>query len=371
MKDVIIIGGGLAGLINGILLHRSGLKVRLYEEKQYPFHRVCGEYISNEVVPFLTKHELFPTALSPASISQFQLSSVSGKTLEMPLDLGGFGVSRYGYDYWLAQKAVNEGLEIIHERITAVAFAEDHFLLEGKSGTTDRSKLIIGAFGKRSILDKKLDRSFMAKRHPYVGIKYHLKTDAMAHDKIALHNFPGGYCGMSSVGEDTFNLCYLVHRSELKKHGGVQELEHHALKQNPYLNAVFSDAQFLFEKPEVINEISFEQKEPVFNHIFMSGDAGGMIAPLCGNGMAMAIHSAKILSELIIQALRQGIDRDQLEKEYAKCWNALFARRLWAGRNIQKLFGSPLASEIAVASGKMLSPLAKYLMKQTHGKPFS
>ena len=58
----------------------------------------------------------------------------------------------------------------------------------------------------------------------------------------------------------------------------------------------------LFEKPEVINEITFEKQDPVSNHILMCGDAAGMITPLCGNGMAMAIHSAKILSGLIIEA---------------------------------------------------------------------
>ena len=42
---------------------------------------------------------------------------------------------------------------------------------------------------------------------------------------------------------------------------------------------------------------SFAPKKPVEEHILMSGDAAGLITPLCGNGMAMAIRSAKILSE--------------------------------------------------------------------------
>ncbi|HEX8022508.1 FAD-dependent oxidoreductase, partial [Mucilaginibacter sp.] len=54
MSDVIVIGGGLAGLFNAILLNRAGLKVTVVEKKTYPMHRVCGEYISNEVIPFLS-----------------------------------------------------------------------------------------------------------------------------------------------------------------------------------------------------------------------------------------------------------------------------------------------------------------------------
>ena len=102
---MIVIGGGLAGLINAILLKRSGLSVLLFEEKKYPFHRVCGEYISNEVIPFLKNHELYPEEFEPAPISQFRLTSISGQSLTMPLDLGGFGISRYVFDKWLAAKA--------------------------------------------------------------------------------------------------------------------------------------------------------------------------------------------------------------------------------------------------------------------------
>ena len=48
MKNIGIIGGGLAGLTSAILLARKDFDVILFEEKRYPFHRVCGEYISNE-----------------------------------------------------------------------------------------------------------------------------------------------------------------------------------------------------------------------------------------------------------------------------------------------------------------------------------
>ena len=148
-------------------------------------------------------------------------------------------------------------------------------------------------------------------------------------------------------------------------------MEERVLKKNPYLNRILSNSEMLFERPAVINEITFEKKEPVHNHVLMTGDSAGMITPLCGNGMAMAIHSAKILSEILINNFEAGFDRDQVEKQYQQQWNRLFARRLWAGRKIQKLFGSPIISEVAVSFSKAIPPFAGYLMKQTHGKPFS
>lgn len=370
MKDVIIIGGGLAGLTNAVLLGRAGLSVQLFEEKKYPFHRVCGEYISREVIPFLIANNLYPEELEPCDISLFHLSSVSGSELRMPLDLGGFGVSRYAYDQWLAEKAMEAGVEIIHERITQAEFHNGKFNLIDKSGKTHHSMVVVGAFGKRSTLDKALERPFIQKRSPYVGVKYHIKTDAQGDNVIALHNFRGGYCGISRVEKDKFNLCYLTHRSNIKMHGSLSEMEQVVLMKNPHLKQILSNAEYLFKKPEVINEITFESKEPVYNHMLMTGDSAGMIAPLCGNGMAMAIHSAKISSELIISNFKNGFDRLMLEDSYSKKWNQLFRKRLWAGRKIQVLFGSPRVSSLAVTLGQSFPSITSYLMKQTHGKPF-
>lgn len=371
MVDVSIIGGGLSGLINAILLKKAGISVTLFEEKRYPFHRVCGEYISNEVIPFLQKNNIFPSELIPVSIRQFQLTSPSGKSLEMELDLGGFGLSRYAYDNWLASKALELGVTIIHERITSCHFHKDHFHLQTKSETDYKSRITIGAFGKRSLLDKRLDRKFMSERSPYVGVKYHIKTNEANEDAVALHNFKDGYCGINRIENDTFNLCYLTHRNNFKRYSDIPSMEENVLMANPYLKQIFNHSEFLFEKPEVINEISFEKKEPVFDHILMSGDSAGMITPLCGNGMAMAIHSAKILSELVIKHYTSNpFNRIQLEKDYIKAWNDQFAKRLLAGRKIQSLFGATKVSEWAVSAGKAFTPFAKFLMKQTHGAPF-
>ena len=102
----------------------------------------------------------------------------------------------------------------------------------------------------------------------------------------------------------------------------------------------------------------------------MCGDAAGMITPLCGNGMAMAIHSAKIASELIISFCEDKISREELEKNYLQQWNSQFTKRLWAGRQIQKLFGSVRASDFAVNLARHAKPVAKFLISKTHGNPF-
>jgi flavin-dependent dehydrogenase len=175
---------------------------------------------------------------------------------------------------------------------------------------------------------------------------------------------------MCAIEEGKYNMCYLTTRDNLKQYGSLEEMEHQTLYKNPFLQRIKQDAQFLYDKPEVINEISFAPKQAVEAHILMSGDTAGLITPLCGNGMAMAIHSAKILSGQVIDYFTRHQNREQLEKEYTRQWQQVFARRLWAGRHIQQLFGSEWLSGLAVTMLQYLTPATRYLMKQTHGKEF-
>ncbi len=201
-------------------------------------------------------------------------------------------------------------------------------------------------------------------------MKYHLKT-SFPNDRIALHNFEGGYCGISRVEDETYNLCYLGSRTSLRRHGSIEAMEERVLWKNPHLKEIFQQSDYLFDKPEVINEISFAPKRPVVRHVLMSGDTAGLITPLCGNGMALAIHSAKLLSELIIRTYRPtGFDREALERGYAQAWNRQFATRLRVGRTVQRLFGSGWVSEVGVQLVKTLPWVANQLMRRTHGQVF-
>ena len=370
MKRVLIIGGGLTGLIASIQLVRAGISCCVVEKREYPFHRVCGEYVSNEVVPFLSSHKLFPEQFNPPAIRNFMVSSVTGKSKTMPLNLGGFGISRYVFDNFLYEEAKLAGVEfLLNEEVEKVIFEDEKFNVLTQHRELE-AEFVIGAFGKRSKIDHFMDRDFFKKRSPYVGIKYHIRTNH-PDDLIALHNFEGGYCGISNIEDGKTTLCYLTHRENLKRFKNIREMEEHVLFKNPLLLSVFKNAEFLFDKPEVINEISFVTKSVVENHILMAGDSAGMIAPLCGNGMAMAIRSAKMISQLIIQFIQaKNFSRTHLEHAYLKDWNTHFKGRLWRGRQIQKLFGNAFTSNLMVNLVISAPPLANAIIKNTHGEPF-
>ncbi|HEY0651831.1 MAG TPA: NAD(P)/FAD-dependent oxidoreductase, partial [Chryseosolibacter sp.] len=369
LGNIIIIGGGLAGLVSGILLRRKGIPCLLIEKKSYPLHRVCGEYVSNEALPFLKGHRLYPEKFSPPHIDEFVLSSVTGKVSTMKLDLGGFGISRFSLDFFLYEIAKECGVEfLLDTEANSVRFEHDRFTVETTKGSFE-GNVVIGAQGKRSRLDVSLRRSFVEKRSPYVGVKYHARNDHPV-NQVALHNFEGGYCGINRVEDGVSNICYLTERETLREQGSIQALEQNILYRNPRLKDIFVNSDFLFAKPEVINEISFETKGPIENHVLMAGDAAGMIAPLCGNGMAIAIHSAKIAADIIPLFLQKKISRHAMELRYTHEWTKNFSARLWRGRKIQNLFGNRSLSAAAVNLVLYSKPLARFLVQKTHGEPF-
>jgi menaquinone-9 beta-reductase len=369
MQDVLIIGGGLAGLVSALELARAGFSVTLVERKTYPFHKVCGEYVSNEVRPYIESLGVDLDGLDAARISTFWLSAPSGKLLTSPLDLGGFGISRYVLDQQLYQLGVVAGVNFrLGLSVDDVHFSNDQFNVTLSNGDALTSRLVLGTFGKRAKLDKTLDRAFMAQPSPYVGVKYHISGIDFPKDVIALHNFPDGYCGMSAIEDDKYCLCYLTTRSNVRAHGSIGAMEKAVLYQNPHLRAVFESGTFLYDRPEVINEISFAPKKAVEHHILMAGDAAGLITPLCGNGMAMAIHGAKLVSGLSTRFLRNEITRSKLERTYQLDWSSLFSKRLWVGRTVQKLFGQSWLSEVAITAFGTVKPALRTVMKQTHGE---
>lgn len=367
-NKIIVIGGGLAGLVAASLLAKKGKDVVLIEKKTYPFHRVCGEYISNEALDFLKREELLPCDLDIPQISQFLFSDTAGKSIQSRLDLGGFGISRFVLDEFMYRQAQGFGVQF-RTQMQAISVDFDKKSDDFQVELSDHSMLsaphVIGAFGKRSRLDKTMKRPFIQKRSPYIGVKYHVEA-GFGRDTVALHNFEGGYCGINAIEQGKFNLCYLGSREQLRKFGTIEEMERAVLWENPILKTLFTESKFLFEKPEVINEINFEPKKPVENHVLMAGDAAGLITPLCGNGMAIAIRAGKFAAEAVLFSK----NRREREMWYERKWKSEFENRLWVGRTVQHLFGAKSASVLTRKLLQYAPFITQQIIKKTHGKPF-
>lgn len=367
--DVIIVGGGLAGLTSAIHLSKFGLEIILIEKNEFPKHKVCGEYISNEVLPYFQWLGLNISELKPSKISKITFSTAKGKMISGDLPLGGFGISRYALDHYLFGKAVDNGCQIIQDTVTDIQFIDDEFRVSTSSNLELKAKTVLGAFGKRSNIDHKMNRDFIQKKSPWLAVKAHY-SGGFPNDLVGLHNFKGGYCGISKVENNIINICYLVDYETFKQYKNIEDFQSKVLYKNPHLKAVFENCELLFEKPLTISQISFEKKEAVESHVLMIGDTAGLIHPLCGNGMAMAIHGAKIVSELIMEFLSNKISsRKELEEKYIQEWNSNFKSRLATGRFLSQLLQKEKVTAFLMQLLVLFPSILPRIIKKTHGKP--
>jgi flavin-dependent dehydrogenase len=366
--DVLIVGGGLAGLSSAIHLSKQNLSVLVIEKNSYPKHKVCGEYISNEVLPYLKFLDIDVFKLGAKKIDKFQLSTTKGQLISADLPLGGFGISRFCLDEALANKALENGVEIRQDVVEDIQFSNDEFSVVTKNNEIFKAAIVIGAYGKRANLDVKLDRKFIKTKSPYLAVKTHVKGD-FPEDVVALHNFEGGYCGVSKVEDDSINLCYITNFESFKKFKDIGEFQEKVVFRNSHLKTIFNKTVPVFEQPLTISQISFEDKKPVENHILMCGDTAALIHPLCGNGMSMAIRSAQIASVLIIKFFNSELsNREALEKQYLREWNTAFKLRLKTGHLVANLFNQPRISELLMQGLKWFPGILPHIIKRTHGK---
>src|SRR5579871_2477465 len=164
MYDVIIAGGGLAGLGLSIQLARAGYRVALFEKETYPYHKVCGEYVSLESWNFLEELGLPLSDWNLPIIRNLLLSAPNGQCIRQELPLGGFGISRYRLDAALADIARAEGVEL-HEstRVTDIRFQRNSFTITTTGGEFS-ARVACGTFGKRSNLDVRWKRAFIRRK---------------------------------------------------------------------------------------------------------------------------------------------------------------------------------------------------------------
>lgn len=363
--DIIIVGGGLAGLTSAIHLSMHGMEVLVIEKQQYPWHKVCGEYVSKEVLPYLESLGFDPFSVGAKDITRLRMSTESSHAIEAQLPLGGFGISRFCMDDKLAKIAQHNGAVFKFETVTDVRFGGETFTVTTQNSRAYTAQFVIGAFGKRSNLDFKLGRSFMKQSSPYLAVKAHYKGDFPA-DEVHLHNFQGGYCGLSVVETNAVNVCYITDYNSFKKHKDIAEFQDKVLSKNRFLRSALREMEMLFDKPLTISQISFDKKLPVENHILMCGDSAGLIHPLAGNGMGMAIRAAHMVSSSILMYGSNG-NRDDVEKAYTRLWTEEFQSRLATGRAISKLFRMRYASDLMVGVARMCPPILPAIIRRTHG----
>jgi len=369
--DVAIIGGGLAGLALSIDLNYRGYSVVVIEKGNYPRHKVCGEYISMESHSYLQSICPALSSLHLPKMNRFKLTSTRKNEYQTSLDLGGFGVSRYLLENLLyAQAKMNGVVFMLNSKAYDSRYNEENkdYTIQTKSGDVN-ARLVTNATGRKSNFETKT-RPSKPNETNYVGIKYHVRIKR-DDNFVEIHNFPGGYCGLSSIEEDKTCICYIVNSKKLKSvHNSIQALEKTYLYQNPHLERVFNTAEYLIKDPLAISGINFKIKTPSTDHTLFLGDSAGSIAPVTGNGMSIALRSAATLASIVDAYFSDAITKKQLVEVYSGFWNKEFSTRLKLSRHFQKLSEYPLLTNLSIGLFKPFPSLAKSIIRHTHGTPF-
>lgn len=364
-----IVGGGLAGLCLAIQLADKGINVVLFEKNTYPFHKVCGEYISMESWSFLKELGLPLDKLNLPRITELGISSEDGFMLNASLPLGGFGISRYSLDNYLCEIARKKNVNIIDNcKVFDVHKTDENSSEINTSSGMYHAAIVCGTYGKYTpvFIDKETKPSNLN----YIGVKYHIKT-TLNSNRIELHNFKDGYCGVSKVDKDAYCFCYLTTSVNLEKSGNnIKKMEENVLYKNPFLKKYFTQSEFLFKSPLVISNVTFQKKDTHKNSFFLAGDAAGSITPLCGNGMSMAMRASKLLAKLLLNYYAKTITKDQLIKEYDAVWNKNFNTRIKSGYYLQHLFGKKRTTDFTLRVLDRLPSLTRKIISLTHGQIF-
>lgn len=368
--DVAVVGAGPAGAMLATLLARRGIDTVLIDRDTFPRDKVCGEFLSYDSIPFL---ELCgaPTLLDHLEAPSITTCRVVGSrvTREFELPLPARGISRFAFDAQLVALARDAGacvitgaaVDSLDGGVGEVRFSESNV------PRALHARVIAGAWGRWGRLDRQLDRPFVSDTtHRHFGFKRHY-AGSRDDTVIELHSFDDGYLGISSIEGGKFNLCGLVHARRLSRlRGGWPSFVDALGSRNPSLANLLSSAQPAQESFLTTEPVIFRARSPVERSIFLIGDAAGLVDPLAGSGMAMAIQSAWLAAKFIPIAVSTGstAERAGVESSYVAAHRRLFDRRIWWSRRAAALLSRPRALEIALRT-LPAAQLGGFLLRKT------
>ena len=356
--DLIIAGGGLAGLSLGILCKKKGFRVLILEKGSYPRHKVCGEFISLESLNFLNRLGLDLSQDDFPKISKFHLTTEYGNSGTCRLNPGGVGVSRYFLDHRLRQIAENQGC-IVLENTTVKEITHDGKGVIDISGKIYRGKLVVGALGKSSKNQTK-----------FFGVKYHVNRGPDL-DTIEIHHFKGGYCGISAIEANKFCLCYLSRAEGLKSfQGNIQKFEEEVVFKNGFLKKRFEAARIM--EGVTTSGIGFGIQPTDNKYYPVLGDAGGFIPPLTGNGMSLAFRSAAWIFPEVCNYLEGKSNIHHLLQHQSNYIQGYLKKRIRAGIFLQDLLfvEQPLFHQLLMKGITRIPGLLNVLSGLAVGKTF-
>ncbi len=337
-----IVGGGLSGLALGLAIRRAGVAATVYEAQRYPRHRVCGEFMTgldDFTSARLHLAELVGGALSHRRVMWCRYGRpIRTQNLPRPA----LGLSRHTLDARLAEAFVAAGGDLrTDQRVVS------HAAPPGR----------IFAIGRRR------------GPSPWLGLKVHARYLRLGAD-LELHLGRQAYVGLSAVEGGWINVCGLFRRGAAGPAfpagaGPGLLMQHLRAAGLDDLAARLAAAEIDVDSFSAVAALDFRPAAPPADRIWL-GDALAMTPPFTGNGMAMALQSAALAVDPLLEWARGRRSwPETLQTVNRRLWRR-FRRRLVSAHLLHPfLFEAGRQRWLAWANRARLLPLNS-LYRLTH-----
>jgi menaquinone-9 beta-reductase len=354
--DLAIVGAGPAGSSCAITASRLGARVVLFEAKDFPRHRVCGEFVSAESLGVLAN--LLQDV--PAAAKVFEAAPVID---QMRLLLGeriiaaqvfppALSTSRYELDALLWEAARHAGV-LTHSSCEVVSSDGDGpFTLQTSYGRFSARALIVAA-GRWS--------QFAADRTvppgpKWIGLKGHFQ-EPWTEASTDLYFFTNGYCGVQPVAHGVVNACAMV-RSD--RATSLEEV----CKLHPGLARRAATWQAIMQ-PVNTAPLIYREPQPVRGNTIFIGDAAAFIDPFAGDGISIALRSGRTAAECLSEFLLGRCPLLASVAAYQHEYNMQFAPLISAAARVRSLFSLPAIAKPTVFELLRLPGLIPYMIRKT------
>lgn len=303
--DVIVVGGGPAGATAATLCAQRGLSVALFEHARFPRHKVCGDVINPNCWPVLERLGVAEKvrALPQHRIEGATFTTADGGLLHVPrrTNVGSLtAIRRSLFDAALLEHAKDAGVAVFEDDtvhgITAGCEVATH------SGRYISLKGIIGADGRHSVVARtaQLVRN-AGRRNGHIAFQAHFSAPNTMDDRVQLHLFPGGYCGLVRLDEERVNLCIVTDRQEARLHNDCEALFGRTVLQNPHFRTL-DIAPSPLEPLRSAHPLCGPMNIPAKNNVFLVGDALRVMEPFTGQGIFFALRTAELAAHAIVNS---------------------------------------------------------------------
>ena len=362
--DVIVVGAGPAGSATAFYLAQSGLDVLLLEKSRFPRDKVCGDGLTPRAVKALVGMGVSVSEQDGWVRNKGLRVIGAGKRLELPWpelsSYPGYGLvrTRHDLDETLARRAQKAGARL-HEEVTVTGPVRDE--LTGRiTGVTARpaggeerayrSRVVVAADGNSSRLSVAVGLRKRDDRPLGVAVRTYYRTPRHDDDYLEswLDLWDGdrllpGYGWIFGMGDGTSN----VGLGLLNTSAAFAHTDYHALLRR-WLKGMPAEWGFTEEnRTEPIRgaalPMGFNRTPHYHEGMMLAGDAGGMVNPFNGEGIAYALESGEILARTIVQALARdrAAETERVLAGYPAALSQAYGGYYTLGRQFVKLIGKP------------------------------